>query len=226
MCDQTTRLKYLSSAIEDLSSCIRFMDTKVAAVIAADMLMLTLLPSFIGYYTKFTGNCYMKAFLWIAIIIFSLSTIFVYKNGISTLLARIGKTKGNIETTDTKASHERTSWFVSEDSKSYPIEKYLSDFEEKNDDALINEMAKELYKLNQINLIKMRKANGVLKAFACSLISAVFILGLLFIGNTSADSSKSHISNSMTLEEKTSPLEEIQVISANISVDMLGSKDI
>ncbi len=182
-----TQFSYLNAAINDLSSCIRFMDTKVAAIIAADMLLLTALISkdidFLSLIKNFDFSC-CKIILWIATCCFIYNTARVYYVGISTLLARIAKTEGSIDIVGAKSGRknttniERSSWFISEDC--YQIEDYLSDFENKTSESLIQEMAKELYKLNGINRVKMRKANAVLKSFGLSLISAVAIILLAF----------------------------------------------
>lgn len=212
MCEQTiqtTRLNYLNAAITDVSNWIRFMDTKVAAIIAADMLLLTslltstkdLLPDV--YNEKINS----PVITWLAIalfVFFILSTGYVYYFGISTLLARVGKTKGKIgiagegEATNTSDMSERvgqqneqqqqqtshtkcTSWFIPNDD--YKIEEYIPEFFEKTSETLIQEMAEELYKLNAINRVKMEKANKTLKAFNRSLISIVVIFALFFVEN-------------------------------------------
>ena len=166
MCDQATRLDYLSAAINDLSNWIRFMDTKVAVVIAADTLILTSLITNIKSTSSLIQNfdclC-IKIVILILITFFVYNTVRVYYVGISTLLARIGKTKGSIDTVEVwktftnSKQFERTSWFVVDDD--YKIEEYISNFNEKTSENLVQEMAKELYKLNVINRVKMRKAN-------------------------------------------------------------------
>lgn len=183
MCDQATRLDYLSAAINDLSNWIRFMDTKVAVVIAADMLILTSLITNIKSTSSLIQNfdclC-IKIVILILITFFVYNTVRVYYVGISTLLARIGKTKGSIDTVEVwktftnSKQFERTSWFVVDDD--YKIEEYISNFNEKTSENLVQEMAKELYKLNVINRVKMRKANMTLKAFGWSLASVGVII--------------------------------------------------
>ena len=183
MCDQATRLDYLSAAINDLSNWIRFMDTKVAVVIAADMLILTSLITNIKSTSSLIQNfdclC-IKIVILILITFFVYNTVRVYYVGISTLLARVGKTKGSIDTVEVwktftnSKQFERTSWFVVDDD--YKIEEYISNFNEKTSENLVQEMAKELYKLNVINRVKMRKANMTLKAFGWSLASVGVII--------------------------------------------------
>lgn len=183
MCDQATRLDYLSAAINDLSNWIRFMDTKVAVVIAADTLILTSLITNIKSTSSLIQNfdclC-IKIVILILITFFVYNTVRVYYVGISTLLARIGKTKGSIDTVEVwktftnSKQFERTSWFVVDDD--YKIEEYISNFNEKTSENLVQEMAKELYKLNVINRVKMRKANMTLKAFGWSLASVGVII--------------------------------------------------
>lgn len=189
MCDQavqTTRLNFLNSALSDMSACIRFMDTKVATIIAADMLLLTtlitrdninkitaLLISFLGQDVKhrcfnnnFSGfsNVLFTIALVIALICFSCCTVRIYWIGISTLFARLG----------TKGRSNRSTRFVTDDS--YKLWEYFSDFKGKTTETLVQEMTEELYELNKINRTKMKNVNTTLKAFRLSLISVAVII--------------------------------------------------
>ena len=191
MMKTSTRLNFLNAALTDMSACIRFMDTKVATIIAADMVMLTtlitsdninritaLLISFLEQDSK--HRCFSNVFcdfnnvlfniaLVIALICFSCCTICIYGIGISTLFARLG----------TKGSSNRSTRFVTDDS--YKIEDYLSDFEGKTTEDLIKEMAEELYELNKINRTKMKHVNITLTAFGLSLVSVSVIIFLFII---------------------------------------------
>ena len=194
MCDQavqTTRLNFLNSALSDMSACIRFMDTKVATIIAADMLLLTtlitrdninkitaLLISFLGQDVKhrcfnnnFSGfnNVLFTIALVIALIFFSYGTVRIYWIGISTLFARLG----------TRGRSNRSTRFVTD--ASYKLWEYFSDFKGKTTETLVQEMTEELYELNKINRTKMKNVNTTLKAFRLSLISVAVIIFLFVI---------------------------------------------
>ena len=63
-----------------------------------------------------------------------------------------------------------TSWFLNAGRIQNGAEKYLEELNAKSEEELLDDMAIELFKLNDINLKKMKLANMTVKLFIFSLV--------------------------------------------------------
>lgn len=203
MCDQavqTTRLNFLNAALTDMSACIRFMDTKVATIIAADMLLLTtlitsnninkiinlfkaLISLICGFIRSFNCHDFINSIILIILIAFSIVFAIVFAIALTRFVRNTMRVyRVGISTLfarfGSKGTSNRSTRFVTDDG--YNKEEYLSDFEGKTTEALIKEMTEELYELNMINIAKMENVNTTLKAFRLSLFY-LFVMIVLFV---------------------------------------------
>lgn len=70
----------------------------------------------------------------------------------------------------TVTANRTTSWFLNAGRIQNGAEKYLEELNAKSEEELLDDMAIELFKLNDINLKKMKLANMTVKLFIFSLV--------------------------------------------------------
>lgn len=75
----------------------------------------------------------------------------------------------------------KSKWFLSQSTKEYSFDMYKRDVQLMNDEDMIDNMAAELYKLNDINRQKLKTNKWVIRSFSATLISAAVICVLLAI---------------------------------------------
>lgn len=172
--DETNEMKqaFLSNAISDISIYIQLADTKVSIIMGA---LVALIAGVISCYEPIYKiiSC-IKPCSWLGIlfVIFSIICIFsvlaVFVFGILTIRGHISKI--NFE----------SKWFLSKDTKSYSFETFLIDIKGMSNEDILDNMAAELYKLNDINRQKAKTMRWVMRFFSSSLIAA-FVLFLIFL---------------------------------------------
>lgn len=161
------RQAYLMAAISDVSSYIHLMDTKVSIIMAAQGVIIAggvsiyddLIKSM-----KYYNSILEKTVLVTSVSGFAVFMILVYGFGLKTILAR------------SVTLNRTTSWFINEERLRKGFDEYLDDLNEKSEDELLNDIAAELFKLNEINSRKMKSANMTIKMFVGSLF---FLMGYI-----------------------------------------------
>lgn len=173
---QTTidvKQSFLSSAISDISTYIQMSDTKVSIIMAAVVAIL------VGAFTchEFIYNAISQVVpcSWLGIsLIILVSTLFI--NVIGVFLFGIL----TISSHSSKIGY-KSKWYLRQSTKEYSFDAFRKDVLSMNDDDIIENMAAELYKLNDINRQKAKTYNWTLKCFSGALISTLFIFVLLVV---------------------------------------------
>ena len=163
---------FLSNAISDISTYIQLADTKVSIIMGA---VVALIAGVIACYEpigKIISSIKPCSWLGIMFVLFSIicviSVLAVFVFGILTIRGHISKI--NFE----------SKWFLSKDTKSYSFDAFLIDIKSMSREDVLDNMAAELYKLNDINRQKARTMKWVMGFFSIALIAA-FIISVLFL---------------------------------------------
>lgn len=166
------RQAFLSNAISDISTYIQLADTKVSIVMGA---LVALIAGVIACYEpigKIIGSIKPCSWLGILFILFSticvISVLAVFVFGILTIRGHVSKIKFE------------SKWFFSRDTKSYSFDAFLVDIKNMSREDILDNMAAELYKLNDINRQKAQTMKWVIRAFSVALITAL-IISVLFL---------------------------------------------
>jgi len=165
---------FLSNAISDISTYIQLVDTKVSIIMGS---LVALIAGILACYEPiFQAFSNIKPCSWlgICIIIFTLlyllSLIAVFVFGILTI-------RGHISNIGFKSK-----WFLPQSTKEYSFVVYKQDIEAMTEGDIIENMAAELYKLNDINRQKVKTMKWAIHSFASTLVS-VAVIGLLLLIN-------------------------------------------
>ena len=169
------RLNFLNAAITDISGHMKHSDNNVCIFILAHSVIITgLTSSVLKIQTIFRENFlqWERIVFWITILVFAIFTMFFYVYSVRTLLSR----------KDRDSDMVLSLWHINHPEDEYSSEKYLKDFRETSDKSLIDNMALRLYKLNEINFVKMRYANKTIQCFLGVLAAFVILLAeLIFL---------------------------------------------
>lgn len=159
---------FLGSAISDISGYIKFSDTKVSIIMAA---MGVIIAGIINcrniIYTtyKLMPNCSLLQLLFAVILVtFLTATVLVYFWGLQTIKSH------------TCEIEFKSLWFIKEKRELYSFENYRDAVEKKTDKDIVDTMAAELYKLNDINKQKMKTMKKTIKAFSVMLIALLSLV--------------------------------------------------
>lgn len=157
---------FLSSAIVDISGYIKFSDTKVSIIMATLGIIIGGIAncrSAIYKTYKAIPECSIVklAFLGGAII-FLISVIMVYFWGLQTIKSHTSKIAFD------------SLWFIKEDREKYPFDIYKNKVKKMTPKDIVETMAAELYKLNDINKQKMNSTGKTIKAFSVTLLAILF----------------------------------------------------
>lgn len=165
---------FLSYAISDISAYIQLADAKVSIIMGA---VVALIAGTLACYNPISETLLkIKPCSWIGIIfsiftlLLSISLILVFVFGILTIRGHVSKIG------------YKSKWFLSLSSKVYSFDAYKQDIKDMSNEDIIENMAAELYKLNDINHRKAKTVKLTICFFASTLISAT-VTGciLLFI---------------------------------------------
>ena len=165
---------FLSSAISDISSYIHLSDTKVSIIMGVMVAIIAAIASCYEVILCALDNIKPCSWIGVAIILFSvlffLSFVSVFIFGILTIRGH----SSNIR--------YKSKWFLTQSTKEYSFDIYNKDIQEMTDKDVIENMAAELYKLNDINRQKLKTSSWVIRSFSLTLITAIIIC-ILIIGS-------------------------------------------
>lgn len=163
---------FLSSAISDISSVIQLLDTKVSIIMGS---LIALMGGMLACYdpigqafARVEPNSWRGVIIAIIGILFFVSLAIVFVFGILTVRGRVSQVA------------YKSKWFVLKPTKEYSLEQYQKDVRAMTNEDIIEDMAAELYKLNDINRRKMKTANMTIIWFAIALGLGSIIAVLLF----------------------------------------------
>ena len=163
---------FLSNAISDISTYIQLADAKVSIIMGS---LVALIAGIISCYEPIgkTINS-IKPCSWGGILFVLLSTLCVI-SVVAVFIFGILTIRGHVSNIDFKSK-----WYLAKDTKSYSFDSYLSDLNAMSKSDITDNMAAELYKLNDINRQKAKTMRWVMRFFAISLITA-FVIAVLFL---------------------------------------------
>ena len=164
-----TKQAFLSSAISDISSYIKLTDTKVSIIMAV---IAAIIAAIATCYKDILDN--MSSIKWCSLIgvieilfllafIVGLAGVFLF--GILTI--RGHKPKLNY----------KSKWFIIDSVETYPFENYKIDVMQMTDADILDNMAAELYKLNDINRQKLNSYKWLIRCLSVS----IFSIGMLLL---------------------------------------------
>lgn len=164
---------FLASAISDISTYIQLTDTKVSIIMAA--VVAIIVGAFSCYELISDAITHIKPCSWLgvsmiiltSVLIISLICIFMF--GILTIRSHSSKIG------------YKSKWFLPQSIGKYSFDTFKNDVLAMTDDDVIENMAAELYKLNDINRQKARTYKWALICFSVSLISAFLICAILML---------------------------------------------
>ena len=163
---------FLSSAISDISSVIQLLDTKVSIIMGSLIALmgglLACYESIIQAFARVEPNSWRGVLIAIIGILFFVSFAMVFAFGILTVRGRVSQVA------------YKSKWFVLKPTKEYSLAQYQQDVISMSNEDIIEDMAAELYKLNDINRRKMKTANMTIVWFAATLVMVTVIAVLLF----------------------------------------------
>lgn len=166
---------FLSNAISDISTYIQLADTKVSIIMGS---LVALIAGVMACYEPI-GEIInsIKPCSWIGIVFVLIlmlcvvSVVLVFIFGILTI-------RGHVSNIDFDSK-----WYLTKDTKSYSLDLYLSDLDAMSKKDITDNMAAELYKLNDINRQKAKTMRWVMRFFSSSLITAFLIVMIFLIAN-------------------------------------------
>lgn len=163
---------FLSSAISDISTYIQLADTKVSIIMGA---LVALIAGTITCYEPLCRiiSC-IKPCSWIGIIFVLLTTLCVI-SVVAVFVFGILTIRGHVSNLDFDSK-----WYLPKDVKLYSFDIYLNGLKTMSKDDIIDNMAAELYKLNDINRQKAKTMKWVMRFFAIALITA-FAISMVFL---------------------------------------------
>lgn len=163
---------FLSSAISDISAYIQLADTKVSIIMAA---VVAIVVGAFSCHELITGTMdKIKPCSWLGVIliffavVLFVSLIGVFVFGIQTLQSHSSKIG------------YKSKWFLPKPTAEYSFDSFKKDVLAMTDDDVIENMAAELYKLNDINQQKAKTNKLTLNCFSVFLI-ATFLICILFL---------------------------------------------
>lgn len=166
---------FLSSAISDISTYIQLADTKVSIIMGS---LVALIAGIMACYEpigKIINS--VKPCSWVGILFVLLSMLCVV-SVVAVFIFGILTIRGHVSNIDFDSK-----WYLTKDVKSYPFNSYLTDLNAMSKSNITDNMAAELYKLNDINRQKAKTMRWVMRFFAISLITAFLIVVLFLIAN-------------------------------------------
>lgn len=166
---------FLSSAITDISAYIQLADTKVSIIMGT---LVALIAGILACYDpiiKVISNVSPCSWVGISIVIFSslclFSVIAVFVLGILTIRAH------------SSIINYKSKWYLPQSSQVYSFDEYRQDVVSMTKKDIIENMAAELYKLNDINRQKSKTMKWAIRFFSFALFT-VSILGVLLLIST------------------------------------------
>lgn len=164
---------FLSSAISDISSYIQLSDTKVSIIMAA---MVALFAASASCYEPILRVLYnIKPCSWLGVTIIFLSVL-LFISSVAVFVFGVLTIRGHSSNIGYKSK-----WFLLQSTREYSFDAYKRDVQEMMDEDVSENMAAELYKLNDINRQKLRTNRWVIRFFSLTLITACVICIFLVV---------------------------------------------
>lgn len=164
---------FLASAITDISSYIQLADTKVSIIMGA---LVALIAGVLACYEpiiEVVSNVKPCSWVGVSVVIFSAlclsSVIAVFVLGILTI-------RGH-----SSIINYQSKWYLPQSSTEYSFDKYKQDVLSMSNKDIIENMAAELYKLNDINRQKSKTMKWTIRSFSFALFTAAVLGALLLI---------------------------------------------
>lgn len=158
---------FLNSAINDISGWVKFLDTKVSIIMAAVGIVISGVincrETINRTYEQLQIYSLLQAFFCILVFIFAIATFLVYFWGIQTIKAH----RSNI--------NFESLWFINKKKDDYAFEVYKNDIKKMTENDIIDTLAAELYKMNDIYRQKTLTMQHTIYAFGVDLV-AIFVM--------------------------------------------------
>ena len=164
---------FLSNAIADISSYIRLTDTKVSIVMGTTGVIISMAALFRDLiFTAYTSVGQNNALEIIIVVLtlglfFSILGVFIF--GMRTIRGQ------------SSALEYSSKWFGKQSPADYIFDIYKRDVQQMNTQDIIDNMAAELYKLNDIFRKKLKMSQRTLDCFILSIIIATIVVSILTI---------------------------------------------
>lgn len=166
--DFTKTQSFLHSAISDISGYIKFFDTKVSIIMSVLGVVISGIVNcrqvIYDTYKSMESFSLLHVFFCALIFVFVFNVFFVYFWGLLTIKAHVC----NI--------NFKSLWFIKDKKESYPFESYKEDVEKMTSKDIVDTLAAELYKLNDIYRQKASTTKKAVASFATSLIIMFIIM--------------------------------------------------
>ena len=162
---------FLSSAISDISTYIQLADTKVSIIMAAVVAMIV--GAFTCHQAISEAVAPIKPCSWFGVSLIILTSLLIVCI-IGVFVCGILTIQGH----SSKIAYQ-SKWFLPQSTSEYSFDTFKKDVLDMNDDAVIENMAAELYKLNDINRQKLRTNKWTIRCFSASLLCSFLICVLL-----------------------------------------------
>lgn len=165
--DFTKIQNFLNSAINDVSGWIKFLDTKVSIIMAALGVVISGIincrETIYETYQMLQVYSLLHIFFCVLVLMFAIATVLVYFWGLQTIKAH----RCNI--------NFKSLWFIIEKKDDYAYEIYKEDIKKMTEKDVIDALATELYKVNDIYRQKAVTMKRTICVFEIALI-VLFII--------------------------------------------------
>ncbi|MBQ8616476.1 MAG: hypothetical protein IJ418_03070 [Clostridia bacterium] len=164
---------FLSSAIADIATYIQLADTKVSIImgslVALGAGIMSCYQPINDAFAKIPPCSWSGVGLLILLVLLTLSVCGVFIFGILTIC-------GHVSIIDNKSK-----WFIATSRSKYSFDAYKKDVVDMTDEDIIDNMAAELYKLNDINRQKAGTCKWTIWLFAVTLVLVLAVAVLLHL---------------------------------------------
>ncbi|MEZ3517083.1 MAG: hypothetical protein K1W37_18055 [Lachnospiraceae bacterium] len=160
--DFTKTQNFLNSAINDVSGWIKFLDTKVSIIMVALGVVISGIINcreiIYDTYQMLQVYSLLHIFFCVLVFMFAIATALVYFWGLQTIKAH----RCNI--------NFKSLWFIIEKKDDYPFEIYKEDIKKMTEKDVIDALAAELYKVNDIYRQKAVTMKRTIRVFGIALV--------------------------------------------------------
>ncbi len=160
--DFTKTQNFLNSAINDVSGWIKFLDTKVSIIMVALGVVISEIINcreiIYDTYQMLQVYSLLHIFFCVLVFMFAIATALVYFWGLQTIKAH----RCNI--------NFKSLWFIIEKKDDYPFEIYKEDIKKMTEKDVIDALAAELYKVNDIYRQKAVTMKRTIRVFGIALV--------------------------------------------------------
>lgn len=165
--DFTKTQNFLNSAINDVSGWIKFLDTKVSIIMVALGVVISGIINcreiIYDTYQMLQVYSLLHIFFCVLVFMFAIATALVYFWGLQTIKAH----RCNI--------NFKSLWFITDKKDDYPFEIYKEDIKKMTEKDVIDALAAELYKVNDIYRQKAVTMKRTICVFGIALV-VLFII--------------------------------------------------